>query len=44
MNTHQAQSKLQVQVEQHQFGETLPEILCTLGPASLNHRTIQRLE
>lgn len=44
MNTNRPQSENNVQVKKMKFGESLPEILCTLGPASLNQRTIQRLE
>jgi len=39
MDTH-----VKVHVEKLKIGETTPEILCTLGPASMNQRTIQRLE
>ena len=44
MNNHQFQSGLEVQVEKLPYSKAMPEILCTLGPASLNQRTIQRLE
>ncbi len=44
MNSYQFQSELKMQVERMTFNEVFPEILCTLGPASLNQRTIQRLE
>ncbi|MFL7892234.1 MAG: pyruvate kinase [Anaerolineales bacterium] len=44
MDTNQYQSGLEVQVEKLKFGEMTPEILCTLGPASMDQRTIQRLE
>ena len=44
MNTHNIQSQLKVHVEKQKLNGSLPEILCTLGPASLNQRTIQRLE
>ncbi len=42
MNTHHSQ--LKVQLKKQILERRLPEILCTLGPASLNRRTIQRLE
>jgi pyruvate kinase len=42
MNTHHSQ--LKVQLKKQLLQRRLPEILCTLGPASLNRRTIQRLE
>jgi ATP sulfurylase len=35
---------LKVRVQNQILSGRLPEILCTLGPASLNRRTIQRLE
>jgi pyruvate kinase len=44
MNIHHSQSLLNVHLEKPNFFGRLPEILCTLGPASLNRRTIQRLE
>ena len=44
MTSHQFQSGLEVQVEKPTFNKAFPEILCTLGPASLNQRTIKRLE
>jgi len=44
MNIHNIQSQLKMHVEKQKLDGNLPEILCTLGPASLNHRTIQRLE
>ncbi len=44
MNIHNTQSQLKIQVEKQKLRGILPEILCTLGPASLNQRTIQRLE
>src|SRR5688572_21389719 len=44
MNIHHSQSLLNVHLEKPKFLGRLPEILCTLGPASLNRRTIQRLE
>jgi pyruvate kinase len=42
MNTRHSQ--LKVQVQNQILHRRLPEILCTLGPASLDKRTIQRLE
>jgi pyruvate kinase len=36
--------RIKVNVENRIVQRRLPEILCTLGPASLNRRTIQRLE
>jgi len=44
MSAHHSQSPLKVQVKNQILSGRLPEILCTLGPASLNRRTIQRLE
>jgi pyruvate kinase len=44
MNIHPSQSPLRVHTKNQIVGGRLPEILCTLGPASLNRRTIQRLE
>ena len=44
MNTHHSQSRIKVQLKNQILSRRLPEILCTLGPASLNRRTIQRLE
>ena len=44
MSTQHSQSPLKVQVKNQFLSGRLPEILCTLGPASLNRRTIQRLE
>lgn len=44
MNFHHAQSQLKGILEKQQLRRATPEILCTLGPASLDRRTIQRLE
>jgi len=44
MNMHQSQPALKVRIKNQLLSGRLPEILCTLGPASLNRRTIQRLE
>lgn len=44
MNFHQFQSQFKVLVDKRESRRTTPEILCTLGPASLDRRTIQRLE
>jgi ATP sulfurylase len=44
MNSHQSQPTLKVRIKNQLLSGSLPEILCTLGPASLNRRTIQRLE
>lgn len=44
MTNHQFQSGLEIQVEIPALNKAFPEILCTLGPASLNQRTIKRLE
>jgi pyruvate kinase len=44
MSTHHSHSPLKVQVKNQILSGRVPEILCTLGPASLNWRTIQRLE
>lgn len=44
MSTHHSQSQIIVSAKNQFLSGRLPEILCTLGPASLNRRTIQRLE
>jgi len=44
MNFHHSQSPFKVLMDRRPSGGTMPEILCTLGPASLDRRTIQRLE
>jgi ATP sulfurylase len=44
MDFHNFQLQFEVLVDKHQSHSTMPEILCTLGPASLDRRTIQRLE
>ncbi len=44
MTVHETQSQIKVNVDKQKFQGVSPEILCTLGPASLNRRTIQRLE
>ncbi len=44
MNIHKIQSHLKVHSKTQDLYRKIPEILCTLGPASLNQRTIQRLE
>jgi pyruvate kinase len=44
MNNSHSRPLLDMQVKDQFLGARLPEILCTLGPASLNRRTIQRLE
>lgn len=44
MNIPNTQSQLKMHAEKQKLPGKLPAILCTLGPASLNQRTIQRLE
>jgi ATP sulfurylase len=44
MDFHNFQLQFEVLVDKRQSRSTTPEILCTLGPASLDQRTIQRLE
>jgi pyruvate kinase len=44
MNIHDTKSQIKVNINKQNLQGVSPEILCTLGPASLNHRTIQRLE
>jgi len=44
MNFHPSRSQFKVLVDQRKSPRTTLEILCTLGPASLDRRTIQRLE
>src|SRR5512134_1424071 len=44
MSIYDSRPSLKVQVKNQILSRRLPEILCTLGPASLNRRTIQRLE
>jgi pyruvate kinase len=44
MNFNHYQSQFKVLVDKRKLRQTTPEILCTLGPASLDRRTIQRLE
>lgn len=44
MNSHQLYEQTRLHVDGGHNGRTTPEILCTLGPASLDRRTIQRLE
>jgi ATP sulfurylase len=44
MSIHNSHPPIKVHVENQILQRRLPEILCTLGPASLNRRTIQRLE
>lgn len=44
MSIHHSQPPLKVHLKNQILSRRLPEILCTLGPASLNRRTIQRLE
>lgn len=44
MNIHHSLSRTKVSTKTQILSGRLPEILCTLGPASLNQRTIQRLE
>jgi pyruvate kinase len=44
MNSHSFQPQCKVLEDQWQSCRTTPDILCTLGPASLDRRTIQRLE
>ena len=44
MSFHHSQHPLRVHMKNQILSRRLPEILCTLGPASLNQRTIQRLE
>lgn len=44
MNFQHDNSQIQVLVDRAKSRPATPEILCTLGPASLDRRTIQRLE
>ncbi len=44
MNVHNLQTQFKVLQDKRKSHETLPEILCTLGPASLDRQKIQRLE
>jgi len=44
MDFHPSQSQFKVLADQQESDPRKPQILCTLGPASLNQRTIQRLE
>lgn len=44
MNFHSAQSQIQVSADEQKSRRPATEILCTLGPASLDQRTIQSLE
>jgi pyruvate kinase len=44
MNFHQLHMQSQLLRDRSKSHSTMPEILCTLGPASLDRRTIQRLE
>lgn len=44
MYTHQLQSQSLLFIVRPESGPKMPEILCTLGPASLDRHTIQRLE
>lgn len=44
MNTNYLKSQIETPVDEQHLLRTTPEILCTLGPASLDRRTIQRLE
>jgi len=44
MKIHNSQTQLKVDIEEQKLTGAPPEILCTLGPSSLNQRTIQRLE
>ena len=44
MTFQQSQLQFKVLVDKRNSRPTTPEILCTLGPASLDRRTIQRLE
>jgi len=44
MNFHPFQSQFHVRADKRASRQTAPDILCTLGPASLDRRTIQRLE
>jgi pyruvate kinase len=44
MYNHQAETQLQLIGAKQKSHEPMPEILCTLGPASLNRQTIQRME
>lgn len=44
MNMHPYRPKLEARMKNQLLSGRLPEILCTLGPASLNRRTILRLE
>jgi len=44
MNIHHPRSQIKVNAKNQILHGRLPEILCTLGPASLDRRTIQRLE
>lgn len=44
MNFHPFQSQFHELADKRASRQTTPDILCTLGPASLDRRTIQRLE
>lgn len=44
MDLHHAESQFKVLTDVQDSSQKKPQILCTLGPASLNQRTIQRLE
>ena len=44
MNSYQLQSQSLLFIAKPELGWNMPEILCTLGPASLDRHTIQRLE
>lgn len=44
MNSRHLHLQSQLPVDRVRSGGAMPEILCTLGPASLDRRTIQRLE
>jgi len=44
MNSHHFHSQFNILMDRPKSHRATPEILCTLGPASLDRRTIQRLE
>ncbi|MEE9169932.1 MAG: pyruvate kinase, partial [bacterium] len=44
MNVHNLQTQVEVLQDKRKIRRPTPEILCTLGPASLDRQKIQRLE
>ena len=44
MINHRFQTITEISAAERQRSGKVPEILCTLGPASIDRRTIQRLE